>query len=188
MSLREVETSKIRLHCVGARSLIYQDIRPLIAKQFDLSDDDTPVSTSKLPKKSSATTYSIRLDQPSKDWVLPKAEFYLILAAQTNPKLCESNPLETQMINVIKTKELIDFISKKGGRVIYPSSNLVFSGDEPFYQCNSQVNPQGEYGLQKSEIERYILNEHKKSSHIVLRMTKVWSSRAKFYLRWERES
>ena len=180
-----METSKIRLHSIGARSLIYQDIRPGLAKYFDLSDDDTLVS--ELTKKSSATTYQIRLDKPSRDWVLPNAEFYLILAAQTNPNLCETNPLESYKINVIKTKELIDLISKKGGRVIYPSSNLVFSHDQPLYQCNSHLNPLGQYGKQKAEMERWIMNEHAKSGHIVLRMTKVWSQRAKFYLRWERE-
>lgn len=182
-----METSKIRLHSIGARSLIYQDIRPGLANNFDLSDCDTLLPASELTNKSSATTYQIRLDKPSRDWVLPKAEFYLILAAQTNPSLCETNPLESYKINVTKTQELIDLISKKGGRVIYPSSNLVFSPDRPLYECNSHLNPLGQYGKQKAEMERWIMNKHAKSGHIVLRMTKVWSQRAKFYLRWERE-
>ena len=51
MSLGKVETSKIRLHSIGARSLVYQDIRPGLAKQFDLSDDDTLLPASELTNK-----------------------------------------------------------------------------------------------------------------------------------------
>jgi dTDP-4-dehydrorhamnose reductase len=183
-----MEAGKTRLHCIGSRSLVYSDIRPLLAQRFDLSDDDTPLLPSLVSyQKRSKTPYLIRLNQPQKDWKLPEADFFVIWASQTDPKICHSKPLETYLINVIKTKELIDLISKKGGRVIYPSTNLVFPGDKPFYKCNSKVNPKGEYGRQKSEVENYIMNEHKYSGHIILRMTKVWSPRAKFYLRWERE-
>jgi dTDP-4-dehydrorhamnose reductase len=186
-----MEAGKTRLHCIGARSLIYSDIRPLLTQRFDLSDDNTPILPSLVSppskKKRSTTPYLIRLNQPQKDWKLPEADFFVIWAAQTDPKICQSRPQETYLINVIKTKELIDLISKKGGRVIYPSTNLVFPGDKPFYKCSDEVNPKGEYGRQKSEVENYIMNEHKYSGHTILRMTKVWSPRAKFYLRWEKE-
>lgn len=174
-------TTPIRIHNIGAKSLVYNEIKTkLISKHFSVSDDTHLISNEKSARE-------IRLESSSGSWLLPNADYYVLWAGQSDPLMCELNPKETRLINVDKTKELIDKISLTGGRVIYPSSNLVFSGNEAFVEAERITEPRNEYARQKSEIENYLMKRYPDDGHLILRMTKVWSSRAKFYQRWERE-
>lgn len=174
-------SAQICIHNIGARSLIYSEIKTILRQgKFAVSDD----SSSNI---GDGRTTEINLKSDPKEWVIPRADFYFIWSSQTDTSVCDSRPKETRFINVKKTKELIDAISQMGGRIIYPSSNLVFSGEHPFVRSESPTTPRNEYAKQKVEIENYLLGKYRDRGHYIFRMTKIWSWRAKFYQRWERE-
>lgn len=171
----------MKIHNIGGRSFVYSEIkRSLIRNAFIISDDSQSDVQNKIVK-------AINLEAESKEWIIPKADFYFIWSSQADPAACELRPKETRFVNVDKTKELIDVISTMGGRIIYPSSNLVFSGEEPFVSSETPTAPRNEYARQKVEVENHLMDKYSDRGHYIFRMPKIWSWRAKFYQRWERE-
>jgi dTDP-4-dehydrorhamnose reductase len=154
---------------------VYRQLKPLFRRtEFEIQDDVA------------ATSKTIRLEADSSSWSLPESDFYIVWAGETSLERCEQKPKETYFVNVTQTKILIDLLIRRGGRVIFPSTNLVFSGHKPFEASESITNPRGNYAKFKTEIEEWLLTEYPDRARI-LRMTKVWDKQAPFILRWERE-
>ncbi|MGH7075638.1 MAG: NAD-dependent epimerase/dehydratase family protein [Stellaceae bacterium] len=111
-----------------------------------------------------------RLDlaEPLSGWPdLPPCDVALVLAAVTSGAAVAANPKRAKLINVERTGTLIRQLQQNGTFVLFPSTSLVFSGDDPFPAEASPVAPLSPYAEHKVRIERLI--EH----GAVLRLTKV---------------
>ncbi len=113
------------------------------------------------------------LDLASKNWPeLDNTSYDAVVFCAGITKLaeCETHPLATRKINVEATIALANFLSIRGSNLLLLSTNQVFDGSRPNRKVSERVCPINEYGLQKSEAERLILQLH---SSAVLRLSKV---------------
>ena len=77
----------------------------------------------------------------------------VLLLGITDPDECYKNKNYSNLINVIKTKEMIDCIIKKKIYFIFFSSEFVFSGKKGNYSEITLPKPNQLYGKQKYLIE-----------------------------------
>ena len=99
----------------------------------------------------------------------------VLLSAITDPDECYKNKNYSNMVNVIKTKRLIDIIAKKKIYFIFFSSQYIFSGKKGNYNENSDAKPNNLYGLQKYLIEKYIRKKTKKFA--ILRVSHTYGDK-----------
>lgn len=82
-------------------------------------------------------------------------------AALTKPDACELSPESCYALNHRASVELIEAASQRGVRVIYLSTDFVFSGHHPPHEESSQdFPPLNEYGRSKRLTEEFILSGH----------------------------
>ena len=96
----------------------------------------------------------------------------VLLSAISNPDECYINKNHSNMINVIKTKKLIDEIVKKKIYFIFFSSECVFCGTKGNYSEKSFLKPRNVYGFQKYLIEKYI--KKKTKNYAILRLATIY--------------
>ena len=94
----------------------------------------------------------------------------MLCAAVTKLADCEEYPETTRKINVEATHALANFLSLQGSHLLLLSTHHVFDGARPSRKVTEQVCPINEYGRQKAEAERLILQMPRST---VLRLTKV---------------
>lgn len=83
-------------------------------------------------------------------------DVWIFLSAVSSPTECEMEFDYSFNINVTKTKNLIDWLTENGVRVIFASSDAVF-GKNQGISCDDDVpNPLGAYAHQKALIEKYV--------------------------------
>lgn len=97
----------------------------------------------------------------------------LIAAGIANVARCEKEKEYTRSVNVLGVLELARQLSAAGLKVIWLSSDYVFDGHSGNYMENSPVNPVNEYGRQKREVEKHIINECK-GNVLILRLSKIF--------------
>jgi len=85
----------------------------------------------------------------------------VLLLGITDPDECYKNKNYSNLINVIKTKEMIDYIIKKEIYFIFFSSEYIFCGKKGNYNENSVAKPNNLYGLQKHLVEKHIKKKTK---------------------------
>ncbi len=112
----------------------------------------------------------------------PNIESAFLCAATTNLAHCEDSPTESAAINVEATVTLATRLVDAGAFVLFPSSNLVFDGSVPMVDAQAPTSPLTEYGRQKAEAERRLLELG--DSVAVLRLTKVVHPRLPLFLEW----
>lgn len=66
----------------------------------------------------------------------------------------------TNKINVEKTCQLVDYLREKGIKIIFISSDAVFDGEKGYYDEDDMINPLNQYGIQKAQVESYILRNN----------------------------
>ena len=103
-------------------------------------------------------------------------------AADTKLADCEEHPEVTAKINVEATIALANFLRLRGAHLLLLSTNQVFDGSLPNRKVSEQVCPVNEYGRQKAEAERLILQMPRSA---VLRLTKVVHSDLPLLKQWE---
>ena len=79
-------------------------------------------------------------------------------AAATKVDACEANPEDTYTLNVVGTKNIVDYFGKKGTKIIYISTDYVFDGVNGPYNEEDAPNPINVYGKTKLEGENYVLS------------------------------
>ncbi|MDO8517085.1 MAG: SDR family oxidoreductase [Nanoarchaeota archaeon] len=101
---------------------------------------------------------------------------YLIISAAANPKPDISKKYwnNSYLINVTKTKELIDYCFKNNITPVYISTDNIFDGKKGNYKEGDERNPLNSYGQIKYEIENYLLSSEK--SFLLLRMGKTFKT------------
>jgi dTDP-4-dehydrorhamnose reductase len=129
----------------------------------------------------------VDLSMPSSSWQIPpQATTAIICAACTKLSDCEANPDESRAINVTATVELARRLTAQECRVVFLSTNQVFSPNLSAPPDESTpVSPANEYGRQKAEAEAAILALSPKN--IVIRLTKVVSSNDGIFSGWKKK-
>lgn len=116
-------------------------------------------------------------------WQMPEGVgIAYLFAAITNLQACEDNPGLAHFVNVNQTMRLAARLMESGATVLFPSTNLVFSGTG---SCPSPLdfpNPATVYGKLKAEVERRLLalggNVH------IVRYTKIVQPEYTLFSTW----
>lgn len=101
---------------------------------------------------------------------------------------CQKNP-KSWDINVRFTTELISGLMSRGINVIVISSSAVFSSTTENADEFTTMNPDSEYGRQKSEMEKLSTasaKAHEQASLTIVRPTKVMSGKSETFINWEK--
>ncbi|MBU0508426.1 SDR family oxidoreductase [bacterium] len=114
----------------------------------------------------------LTLDEPTgtlfREW---KPEVIVHAAAMSRVIECERNPARARAANVEATARLIRLAERLHAKLIFISSDQVFSGKRGGYRESDNPDPIGEYGRTKLEAEREVLNSA--ARHLVLRSNSV---------------
>ena len=78
------------------------------------------------------------------------------LAAITNLEYCEQNKFKTWEVNVLGLKNVIQAANKINARLVFLSTDLVFSGNKGMYNEEDKANPICYYGMTKLEGENIV--------------------------------
>ncbi len=114
------------------------------------------------------------LAAPPDQWPLPDEVSVAYLCAAISRTIpCRRDPAGTSLVNVERTAQLARFIIERGGRVVFLSTNQVFSGAIPYARADQPVCPVSEYGRQKARAEQRLLAMG--DAVTVLRLSKVFS-------------
>jgi dTDP-4-dehydrorhamnose reductase/SAM-dependent methyltransferase len=118
-------------------------------------------------------------------WSIPEDIGYAVLCA-ARPKLadCRANPDASYRVNVDATTALARQLSSVGVYVVYPSTNLVFSGQRASMPANSKPDPHTEYGRQKAATECALLALA--GPVLCLRITKIFTDDNPLFDTWVR--
>ncbi len=91
-------------------------------------------------------------------------------AAISSPDLVDQDPQMAEIINVQAARRLAEVSAHLGARHIHISTDMVFDGKDSPYRSTDSTNPLSEYGLQKLEAEKQVLQVTDQSL-AVLRIT-----------------
>jgi len=97
----------------------------------------------------------------------------IFFSAISNPKKCEENVNYSRLVNVKKSKELLNFLLKKNIYFIFFSSEYVFDGNKKNYKENSFRKTKLIYGQQKILIENF-LKKNRNKNFSILRIAKTY--------------
>ncbi|WP_158633408.1 SDR family oxidoreductase [Tautonia sociabilis] len=81
----------------------------------------------------------------------------LHLAAVSRVDEARDNPERARRINVEATGEIADWASRRGRRLVFASTDLVFDGSRPWWREEDPAEPILAYGRSKREGERAVL-------------------------------
>jgi dTDP-4-dehydrorhamnose reductase len=109
-------------------------------------------------------------------------------AAITKIADCEQDPVRTRLVNVTNTVELGEKLLAAGAKVVFMSSNAIFSGLLPFPTETDVPAPNNNYGRQKVEAEHTLLHFHSALPDapplMIVRLTKVVDRSAPLIAGW----
>jgi len=159
---------------VGGDSLIGRSV------QQHLEDRGIPVAVT---SRRGGDGLRVDLSEPPEKWVLPPSvDVAVLCAARTKLKDCADHPAETALVNVTRTVELARRLHERGALVIFPSTNLVFSGTRPTPSPSDAQDPVTEYGRQKAATEDALLASGGRSA--ILRPTKIVHRGLPLFVEW----
>jgi dTDP-4-dehydrorhamnose reductase len=101
-----------------------------------------------------------------------KPDVIVHTAALSQVDYCEQHRNEAWQINVEATRLIAEAAQKMGSRLIFLSSDFVFSGQNEFETENSPTNPVSFYGETKVAAEKYVRQICK--NHLILRPVLVY--------------
>ncbi len=97
----------------------------------------------------------------------------VIMSAISDPDYCKKYQKKSNLINVIKTKELINKLIKLKIYFIFFSTEFVYDGLKGYYSEKDKTNPISVYGKQKLKIENFI--KRKTNNFAIFRIAKTYS-------------
>lgn len=109
--------------------------------------------------------------------ILKHFSYVILLGGISSPDICQNDPIKSKKINFDGTKFFIHKCLKKGVKVLFFSTDLVYGESDSVMNELSNVNPKGNYAIWKYGIESAFKN------HInfkVLRLSYVLSSNDKY--------
>lgn len=165
---------KKKILLIGANSKINANFEKKFNNKYDI------YLTTKFPKKRN----HFRLDLNDKITLSKHIKFdaAIMCASLTNQQYCHENYSEAFKINVTAQTNLIDFLGKDGCKIIFPSTNLVFSESDLHRTETTKKNPQNTYGFFKSIVEEYLINSN--YNYNIIRLSKVILKDDNLFLNW----
>ena len=113
-----------------------------------------------LPQVNNTTFFQLDIrDKKKLTALFKKVKPHVVLhtAAKSSPDFCEFNRDESWDINVQGTRNVLFAGETVGAKVIFTSSNQVFSGEKPPYAEDSPRDPVNWYGKTKVQSEKDVL-------------------------------
>lgn len=101
----------------------------------------------------------------------------ILLAAVSSPDICNNNYDEAYKVNVIGTKYFIKKALKRGAKILFFSSDVVYGNTIDKVDENSKTNPFGNYAKMKDEVEKSFEGEQ---NFKVFRLSYVLSKEDKY--------
>jgi dTDP-4-dehydrorhamnose reductase len=98
----------------------------------------------------------------------------ILIHGDTRPDSCFFDSIKSDLLNVVKTCELIQIFSNHNIYQVFASTEFVFDGKKSKYKECDTVNPILLYGLQKLKVENYLKNNIE--TYSILRFSKVYGS------------
>jgi dTDP-4-dehydrorhamnose reductase len=111
------------------------------------------------------------LAREAAQWTPPPANVAFLCAAITSQETCRQQSAASRAVNVDATFALAEKLVRQGTHVIYPSTNMVLSGDRPKQTADEPYAPRTEYARQKAFVENCL--RHLPGTCVV-RLTKVF--------------
>ena len=96
----------------------------------------------------------------------------VILSAYSDPDFCKKYLKKSRLINVTKTKKLINALIKNNIYFIFFSTEFVYNGKKGNYKEDAFTKPINVYGKQKLEIEKYI--QKNTQNYCIFRIAKTY--------------
>ena len=100
-----------------------------------------------------------------------KPAVIIYAAGISDHNYCAKNKTESRLTNVLANKKQISKIIKKNIKIIFLSTQLVYSGNKGAYAETDKPYPILEYSKQKLDLENYITKHTK--NYLILRLTKI---------------
>lgn len=102
---------------------------------------------------------------------ISKADIVILAAAITDISYIDRNPNESSKVNVLASRDLVKEVVKLGKRIIFISSDNVFTGDSGRYSDSDTPVPVSLYGQQKLTIEQEIISLS--NNYAIVRLAKL---------------
>lgn len=96
-----------------------------------------------------------------------KPDIIIHTAACSALSFCEQNPNDSFLTNVQSIQTISDWVANQNSYLIFTSTDQVFDGEKSWYKEEDSPNPISEYGKQKLEAEKIVLQN---SENVVLRL------------------
>lgn len=172
-----VDSAEGEILIVGGNSFIGKALSDyLIKKKYQT------ISTFKDCKnKSASTCITIDLSNLDLSQIPSNIQVAYICAGITKKNDCENKPDFSNLVNVVNTVKLIEYLIKHNIHVVFLSTNEVFSGEKPYVKYNGDYAACSLYGKQKAEVERKIFGYQNIS---IVRLTKVFDKNSALLREW----
>ena len=169
-----------KLLIIGGASLVGSTIIDYAKDDYEIftTENNTPITN---PKVSSIKVNLLDDQKQILDYIekiKPSAVIHTV--AFPNVDFCESNHELTDLLHVKITKDISEICSSVNSKLIYFSTDAVFSGNNSIsYNELDTPNPLSYYGKTKLEAEKIILQN---TDNIILRTTVIygWHIRSRF--------
>ena len=109
-------------------------------------------------------------------------DLVIMCAGITSIAKCEETPVQTRLVNVTHTYELIREFVRRGSFVMCFSSTAVFDGSRPFSKITDATSPLSEYGRQKADLETLLTDL--KDQVAVVRISKIVNKQMGLFHSW----
>jgi dTDP-4-dehydrorhamnose reductase len=117
------------------------------------------------------------------DWVPPtNVDMVILCAAATSMKWCETNSLASWKINAEAPGIIAQAIQKQKKKMIFLSSEQVFSGTILRRSVKTPKDPQSVYGKQKAQAEELV--QANLTNSAIVRLTKVVHPKLRLFCDW----
>jgi len=97
----------------------------------------------------------------SLDEVMPQVVVHTV--ALTNVEECESNPALASHVNVMLAANVARSCASRGVKLVYVSTDHIFSGERSFVTEGQSISPKNVYGRTKAEAEYRVLEVNPKA-------------------------
>lgn len=144
------------------------------------------IVSSRRPATGESGTVTLDLALPASAW--PDFTSYksaVLCAGITSLDQCRKNPALTSHINVAQTIKLAHTLAEAGVFTTFISTNLVFDGSKPLRPVSDQPCPGTEYGRQKMEVEKALVQLGKQVA--IVRLTKVIHRQMQLIQDWKNQ-
>lgn len=153
-------------------------------QEFLHSRHKSVIGTSRRKKTLTDSRFFLDLSQKLDTTWTPPEEVSVVYfcAAVTSLEACRTDPKHSALVNVHNTVSIARKCSESGIQIIFPSTSQVFDGTIPHRKPYDVISPMTEYGRQKAEAERKILELGKDVT--IVRFNKIINSRLPLIRQW----